>query len=624
MAIEKEVIIIGAGLSGLTCASLLAKRGLKVKVVESQYKPGGSCGIFKRNDVIFEQGAAMLYGFGERGFNPHRFLFNSLEESIDMIKHDELYAINYGEYKIIFYEDIDKFIDQLIEIFPDERRGFKKFYADMERLYLKVIAANPVYISPDIVKKEDGLKQFLQHPLAYIKFLGYLNASTESVLKKYFKNKEVFKFFNKLTSTYCYTNVAETPAVLSSIMFIDNHYGGSYYPAGSTLNLVGKLEKVIEENNGEMIYNKKVVKIMVEGNKAIGVQLNDESIINADFIVYSGNVWNLYRSLINEYTNEESKKYVESIIPTYPSVVLYTLVKEEVIPDGTLPIEMLVSNKETIDENEITVYILSIDDKTICPNGYHTVITIGPSFKKWPKGTENYNNKNYRSEKEVEVNRILNILEHRFPGFKDNVVYKELATPSTLERYVMKEGGAVAGPKQKIGQHMLKRLHVKSDIDKLYYCGESTVMGTGTPAVTVSGISAANIILRELEMKEYIYDGDCNIKYVNIVKKPFKKSNIIIGNSKNEKELYKLSNLCQFCENPICEKKCTNFIPIRDINRRLAVGNFYGAKKILIEKYETICDNCENVQCEKACIRKGFSEAVSIKKIMTILKKLDV
>ena len=50
---EKEVIVIGAGLSGLTCAALLAKRGLKVKVIEAQFKPGGSCGIFKRNDVIF-------------------------------------------------------------------------------------------------------------------------------------------------------------------------------------------------------------------------------------------------------------------------------------------------------------------------------------------------------------------------------------------------------------------------------------------------------------------------------------------------------------------------------------------------------------------------------------------
>lgn len=123
---KKEVVFIGAGISGLTGAALLAKKGFKVTVVEAQFKPGGSCGIFKRDDVIFEQGSAMIYGFGEIGFNPHRFVFNSLEEPIDILKHDSLYAIHFNGHKIIFYEDIDKFVEQLGEIFPDEKEGFKK------------------------------------------------------------------------------------------------------------------------------------------------------------------------------------------------------------------------------------------------------------------------------------------------------------------------------------------------------------------------------------------------------------------------------------------------------------------------------------------------------------------
>jgi prolycopene isomerase len=78
-----DVVVIGAGLSGLTAASLLVKRGLRVAVVDNNYKPGGSCGIFKRNNIIFDQGAAMLFGFGEKGFNAHRFVFNCLEEPIE-------------------------------------------------------------------------------------------------------------------------------------------------------------------------------------------------------------------------------------------------------------------------------------------------------------------------------------------------------------------------------------------------------------------------------------------------------------------------------------------------------------------------------------------------------------
>ncbi len=59
--------------------------------------------------------------------------------------------------------------------------------------------------------------------------------SAKQLLECYFDDPEIFKFFDKLTSTYCYTTVEETPAVLASVKFVDNHVGDSYYPAGSTL-----------------------------------------------------------------------------------------------------------------------------------------------------------------------------------------------------------------------------------------------------------------------------------------------------------------------------------------------------------------------------------------------------
>lgn len=612
---DYDVIIIGSGISGLTAASLLAKRKLKVCVIEAQYKPGGSCGIFKRNDVVFEQGAAMIYGFNARGFSPHRFVFNALEESIDIIKHDELYAINFGEHRIVFHQDIDMFIEELAKVFPKEKENFKRFYKELSNQYMKIIAENPDFISPDAMKKEKGLKSLLKHPIEYIRFLGYMNKNTKSVLKKYFKDENVFNLFDKLTSTYCYTNVEETPAILSSVMFVDNHFGGSYYPAGSTLNLVGKLEKVIEENNGQMIYNTEVEEIIVEDNKAKKVSLDNGKVISTNYIVNSGNVWNLYNKLLKNNASEEIKSWANSLEPAYPSVVLFALVKEEAIPKGTLPIEMLIGDKTKLDENEVTVYILSIDDKTLCKNGYHTIMAIGPSFKEWPKGFKNnYNTDKYREMKKIEKNRLLEILEKRFPGFKENLCHVEISTPTTLNRYVLKEGGSVAGPKQKLGQHMLKRLKAKSEINNLFNCGESTVMGTGTPAVTISGISVANLILRELGLEEFEYEKGMK-NYVNIVTKPFKYEQIKIGENEYEDKLAKLALKCQFCEKPSCEKVCKNNVPIRDINRRLAVGNFYGAKNLLKNYDINPCLNCESKDCENKCIRKGFAKEVSIREI---------
>ena len=168
---------------------------------------------------------------------------------------------------------------------------------------------------------------------------------------------------------------------------------------------------------------------------------------------------------------------------------------------------------------------------------------------------------------------------------------------------------------QKLGQHMLKRLKTKSEINNLFNCGESTVMGTGTPAVTISGISAANLILRELGLEEFEYKDDMK-NYVNIVNKPFKYEEIKIGKNEEEDTIAKLALKCQFCDKPSCERVCKYNIPIRDINRRVAAGNFYGAKKLI---NNNPCLNCESIECEKNCIRKAFAKPVSIKEINTRL-----
>ena len=237
-----DVIIIGAGLSGLSAAALLAKRGLSVGVIEHTTKPGGTCGIFKRNNAIFDQGAAMLYGFGEHGFNAHRFLFNCLEEPIQMVKHDLLYVVHYNGKTIHFHPDINLFVEELANAFPSERKSIHKFYKKMLQCYTHVISETPSYTTADETNPKEALRNVVRHPLSYIRFLSYLNISAKKLLTKYFTDPDLLHFFDKLTSTYCYATLEEAPAILASVMFIDNHVGGSFYPAGSTLFLPGKLE----------------------------------------------------------------------------------------------------------------------------------------------------------------------------------------------------------------------------------------------------------------------------------------------------------------------------------------------------------------------------------------------
>jgi len=594
---QYDVIVIGGGLSGLTAASLLAKRGVQVAVIDKSYTPGGSCGIFKRNNIIFDQGAAMLFGFGEKGFNAHRFVFNCLEEPINVIKHDLLYCVNFNGKRIKFWPDLDMFAEELAQVFPGEKENIKRFYRDLEKMYRHVMVESPSYTTPDETDLKESLKCLLRHPISYARFLSYVNKSAKDLLNKYFSDPDIFKFFDKLTSTYCYTTVEESPAVLAAVMFVDNHVGGSYYPAGSTLFLPGKLEKAIEENGGDMLLESEVVRILFDGDHPSGVELKSGKSIYADNLIYSGTVWNLYGKLIDKtHLKAQRMEWAADQVPTHPSVVLYAHIDKRVIPEDTAPIEMLVGNPNLLDESEVTVYILSVDDKTLCDENGHVIVAIGPTFANWDHADVD----DYLLKKEKEKARLIAVLEKRFPGFTDGVRYAEVATPRTIERYTLKNGGAVAGPKQKLGQHMLHRLHTKSEWDNLFCCGESTVMGTGTPTVTTSGLSAANAVLKKLKLEPFKYQANMK-NCVRVLDKPFTPESLYHGYPEEMRIIMRKASRCQYCENPRCSRN-TNF-DIRGVMRRVTVGNFAGAEK-LAKQFLSIdqLKKTSLVECEKQCV----------------------
>ena len=608
-----DVIIIGGGLSGLTAASLLAKRHLKVAVIDKGYQPGGSCGVFKRQHVTFDQGSAMLYGFGEAGFNAHRFVFNCLEEPIAMIRHDLLYCVNFKGRRIKFWANVDKFSEELADVFPNEKKNIKRFYHDMLKMYHDVMVEVPTYNTADETDPKVALKSMLKHPISYIRFLSYLNKSAKSLLGKYFTDPEIFRFFDKLTSTYCYATLAEVPAVLAAVMFVDNHVGGSYYPAGSTLFLPGKLEKVIEENGGDMFLKTEVVSIILKNGKPAGVKLDDGRELFAPDIIYSGTVWNLYGKLIDPACSTQKKReWAQKQVPTYPSVVLYAVVDHNVIPEDTTPIEMLVGNPDKLDESEVTAYILSIDDKTLCKEDEHTVVAIGSTFESWDISDKG----DYQKKKQKEQSRLISVLEKRFPGFEKAVRYAEVATPRTIERYTLKNGGAVAGPKQMLGQHMFRRLHTRTKWDNLFCCGESTVMGTGTPTVTTSGLSAANALLKKLGKEPYVYRGNMK-NYVRIVEKPFTADRLYDEYDDATRNVMCKAMKCRLCEHPTCSRQ----VNIRGIMRRVAVGNFAGAKKCWLQN-SVDCNSLEKYESDCICAIENNSP-VEIKAVIDYLQGVN-
>jgi prolycopene isomerase len=581
-------------------------------MIDQQNKPGGSCTSFKREDHVFDVGSAMLYGFGEKGFRPFHFLINELEEPIEVIAHATLARMTFEGQEIIFWPDLERFLEELSAIYPDEREGLRAYFNELYKQYENIVIKNEVISPPSELSLRQKLRQFMSDPPAIFKMLRLLSISTLDMLKKYFHSPEIIHFFDKLCSAYAYTTAAETPAVLASTMFIDNHVGGVYYPAGGAQMLPNVIEKAFDRYGGQTLYRHLVDEILIRDNKAYGVRLKDGTEIQGERVVANATVWNIYGKLVRpEHIKPKTLAWAQSLIPTYPSMTLYMVVDREGIPEGTYPWEIFIENREVIDSSDLTLYINSLVDDTLCPADELVVMAIAPNMCKWPHADEpGYRSAEYEDQKQREAERMIDQIEQHIPGFRGHIRSLIIGTPTTIERYLLKNGGAVGGPKNQIGQEMLKRLHARSEWKNLYICGDSTTMGTGAPATTVSGVGAANVILRDLHMPEY-EPRKFPRQYVRMVEIPYRRPEIKHNTPITLDNAHLVAAACQGCEEPECVKGCPAGIDIPGFLRRMEAKNYAGAARLIRERnpFGEVCGllcAADNL-CQRDCYRRNFT-----------------
>ena len=134
-------------------------------------------------------------------------------------------------------------------------------------------------------------------------------------------------------------------------------------------------------------------------------------------------------------------------------------------------------------------------------------------------------------------------------------------------------------------------------------------MGTGTPAVTVSGITAANAVLEDLGRERYVYDAA--IKNQVRIFPPRSRP----APDAQRDPLREKASRCEYCEQPACMIGIP--LDIRGINRRLAVGNLAGARKLLRDQ-DIRPEVLANVQ--RQCIRSATDQPVEIVAIIEALQ----
>ncbi|MDD1779353.1 MAG: FAD-dependent oxidoreductase, partial [Candidatus Helarchaeota archaeon] len=588
----------------------------KVLVIEQHYIPGGCCTSIRRHGIAFDVGASMLFGWAEKGYKPHRYVMNELEEEIDMIPNDSIYRMHFLKDKeVTFWRDFDRYLDELVRAFPNQEKELRALYKYLTKVYSSVVLDGAALAPPTEMSKMEMLKAFFKSPVGMTQVALTMNKTIKDILDKYkITDPNVVGFFSMLIATFFTTNVEETPGLMAPVLFVDTHKGGACYPAGSPQMLPNKLEKAIEKYGGQILYRHLVDEILIENGKAIGVRLADNTIIKADRVVSDATVWNLYGKLIKpEHIDPERLKWAQSFVPTLSTMILYIGVDGEVIPKDFRSKEAWVGDIQDFSKDTYFAFIPSIDDPSICPSGKHSLSIITPlGDEKWPRPWDPvYQTDDYNEMKQQRAEKALDGLEKYIPNLRKHIEVMEVATPSTIERFTLKNWGNVGGPKQMMGQDIYKRPRARCEFKNLYLVGDSTALGEGVVSATSSAIGAANMILKDLKMKQYTYYKQPK-NYVNFVKGTEAIPLPALKEALTDQTAKRVAAECQLCEDPKCMKSCPAGIDALNFLRRIEAGNYNGAARSM-RNMNPLAEICGYIcpaekLCQKECNRLEFSK----------------
>ena len=502
-----DAIIIGSGIGGLVTASQLAAKGAKVLVLEKYIIPGGSGGSFKRKGYTFDVGASMIFGFGEKGYtNLLTRALRDVNEYCETIPDPvqlEYHLPN--SFCISVDREYEKFIGKLIERFPHEKEGIKKFYGTCEKVF-NCLDSMPLLSIEDPVYL---FKVFFKAPLSCLGLARWLPINAGDVARKFIKDQELLKFIDIECFCWSVMPAIKTPMINAGMVFTDRHAGGINYPKGGVGKIAEKLVSGIERLGSKIRYRANVTEILLENEKAIGVKLSNGEEIYSDIVVSNSTRWDTFglnenkKGLIKtNFVPKSENKWSENYKPSPSFVSLHLGVSKQIIDDSLNCHHIIVDDWDEL-ENEKGVIFISIPtllDSSLAPDGKHIIHAFTPSsIREW----ENLSRDEYFIKKQKYYSFLIEKISKIIPDLVKNVDHKEIGTPKTHRKFLGRFEGSYGPIPNKKLLGLLPMPFNSTRIENLYCVGDSCFPGQGLNAVAFSGYACAHKIGSKLNINSF-------------------------------------------------------------------------------------------------------------------------
>ncbi len=491
---KSQVIVIGAGIGGLTAGALLAKRGYQVTIFDRAIVPGGCASTFKRRGFTFDVGATQVAGLEPGGI--HHRVFAELDIELPQASYCDPACTVFlpGEtVPINVWRDADKWQEERQRQFP----GSEPFWNLLNRLFKaswRFQGRDPILPPRNLWDLWQLISAVRLDTLITMPF-ALMTVADALKLYSLFENKRLKTFLDLQLKLYSQVGTEETALLYAATaLAVSQAPQGLFHLEGSMQILSDRLVAGLEKYGGKLLMRHSVEKIHTKLGRATGVtvrnQQGDTWIESAVEVVANVTAQDLVR-LTDDRTLSKYKRRVEKLPQPSGAFVIYLGVKREAIPPGCSPhLQFLYNQNEVIGENNSLFVSVSKPGDGRAPVGQATI--IASSFTDVDLWWQN--DQNYEQIKQQYTAEAIARLNSYFALSAENVIHTEAATPRTFARYTARDKGIVGGLGQRIETFGPFGFANRTPVKHLWQVGDSTHPGEGTAGVSYSALTVARQI----------------------------------------------------------------------------------------------------------------------------------
>jgi len=314
-----RVVIIGAGMGGLTAAIRLAQQGLKVRVIEARAASGGLASGFEKDGFVFDAGPYILLDRPGLDWAFHA-LGLDLAEHVTLRQVEDVYQVRLSEdVTVRFHADRKRTAEGMEQIWPGSGKQYERFVAEMEAIHNR--------LSPLLhISRPRPTDLLRSRSLMYIPFLL---RSLGSVLTRTNLPEPVIE------SIAIWTHIAgqridEAPSPMAFVPALI-HGVGAFYPVGGVAMIPLTLTEVANKAGVEFQYGTKVRAIVCEQGRVRGVETEHGEFVAAEAVVSNHNGVGTYIEMLQE-TPERAREKLSRLSLQSPGACAYLAIRGKLKP----------------------------------------------------------------------------------------------------------------------------------------------------------------------------------------------------------------------------------------------------------------------------------------------------